>query len=366
MADERIVIVGGGMAGAKAAEGARAEGFEGELVLVGEEGGVPYERPPLSKDFLRGEASRDEHLRPPGVLLLEHGIELRSSDARRRIGRPSASSCSTTASALATTGCCSPPAREPRRLPTSRAPISRACATCAASRTPRRSATAIGSGMRLVVVGAGWIGGEVAASARQLGLRGHARRAALAAAASACSGRASAASTATCTPSTASTCAWARAWRRFEGDGAVERGAHCATATLSSADAGGGRRRRRAPDRARGGGRPRARQRDRGRRAPGVERAGRLRRGRRRPRRTRCFGRLRVEHWANALNQGLAAARAMPGAASPTTASRTSSPTSTTSAWSTRGYATSRDDELVFRGDPGDGEFIAFWLATAA
>ena len=50
------VIVGAGLAGAKAAETLRDEGFDGRVVLIGEETERPYERPPLSKDYLRGEA----------------------------------------------------------------------------------------------------------------------------------------------------------------------------------------------------------------------------------------------------------------------------------------------------------------------
>ena len=53
--DRTFVIVGASLAGAKAAETLRAEGFDGRLVLVGAEQARPYERPPLSKDFLRGE-----------------------------------------------------------------------------------------------------------------------------------------------------------------------------------------------------------------------------------------------------------------------------------------------------------------------
>jgi cation diffusion facilitator CzcD-associated flavoprotein CzcO len=53
---ETFVIVGAGLAGAKAAQMLREEGFDGRLVLIGDEPERPYERPPLSKDYLRGEA----------------------------------------------------------------------------------------------------------------------------------------------------------------------------------------------------------------------------------------------------------------------------------------------------------------------
>ena len=54
-----IVIVGAGLAGARAAEALRTEGFDGRVTLVGEEPVRPYERPPLSKAYLRGEADFD-------------------------------------------------------------------------------------------------------------------------------------------------------------------------------------------------------------------------------------------------------------------------------------------------------------------
>src|SRR5215211_3210124 len=57
-----FVIVGAGLAGAKAAESLRQEGFEGRLVLIGDEPERPYERPPLSKDYLRGESSEKPYV----------------------------------------------------------------------------------------------------------------------------------------------------------------------------------------------------------------------------------------------------------------------------------------------------------------
>ena len=65
---KRFVIVGAGLAGAKAAETLREEGFDGQLVLIGDEAERPYERPPLSKEYLRGEVG-GQAVRPPGRLL---------------------------------------------------------------------------------------------------------------------------------------------------------------------------------------------------------------------------------------------------------------------------------------------------------
>ena len=78
MARAAHVIVGAGMAGAKTAEALRTEGFEGPIVLIGDEPEAPYERPPLSKDFLRGELAReDDTLVHPRGWYGDHAVELR-------------------------------------------------------------------------------------------------------------------------------------------------------------------------------------------------------------------------------------------------------------------------------------------------
>ena len=70
MADrEPFVIVGGGLAGAKAAETLRAEGFDGPVVLVAAEAELPYERPPLSKGYLLGTAERESARVHPAELV---------------------------------------------------------------------------------------------------------------------------------------------------------------------------------------------------------------------------------------------------------------------------------------------------------
>ena len=58
-ADQTHVIVGASLAGAKAAETLRGDGFEGRVLLIGAEDELPYERPPLSKEYLRGETGRE-------------------------------------------------------------------------------------------------------------------------------------------------------------------------------------------------------------------------------------------------------------------------------------------------------------------
>ncbi len=75
--DHTHVIVGASLAGAKAAETLREEGFEGRVVLVGAEEERPYERPPLSKDYLRGDVGREKVYVHDEGFYAEHDIELR-------------------------------------------------------------------------------------------------------------------------------------------------------------------------------------------------------------------------------------------------------------------------------------------------
>ena len=65
---ERIIIIGAGQAGLQIAESLRAEGFDGEILLLGEEGVAPYQRPPLSKAWLAGETATEKlTLRGPEI-----------------------------------------------------------------------------------------------------------------------------------------------------------------------------------------------------------------------------------------------------------------------------------------------------------
>jgi 3-phenylpropionate/trans-cinnamate dioxygenase ferredoxin reductase subunit len=167
--DRTHVIVGAGLAGAKAAEALRDEGFDGRVVLVGAEPELPYERPPLSKEYLRGEAPREKARVHPDGFYEEHAIELRIDTVVERID-PAASTVELNDGErlrydrlLLATGA------EPRRLPVPGADLDGvhylrdlADADALAAR--------LRDGGRAVVVGAGWIGAEVAASARASGV----------------------------------------------------------------------------------------------------------------------------------------------------------------------------------------------------
>jgi len=76
-ADAAYMIVGASLAGAKAAETLREEGFDGPLILIGEETERPYERPPLSKDYLLGKAERETIYVHPQAWYAEHDVDLR-------------------------------------------------------------------------------------------------------------------------------------------------------------------------------------------------------------------------------------------------------------------------------------------------
>ncbi len=75
--DATYVIAGASLAGAKAAEALRAEGFDGRVILIGQETERPYERPPLSKDYLLGKAERESIYVHPEQWYAEHDVDLR-------------------------------------------------------------------------------------------------------------------------------------------------------------------------------------------------------------------------------------------------------------------------------------------------
>jgi 3-phenylpropionate/trans-cinnamate dioxygenase ferredoxin reductase component len=164
-----FVIVGGGMAGAKAAETLREEGFDGRIVLVGDEAVRPYQRPPLSKDYLRGESGRDVIWVHEEAFYGERDIELRTGE--RAVGLELDGSevefeggerIRYDALLLAT-------GAAPKQLPVDGAGLDGVHLLRTVEDSDGLRA-AFEDARRVVVIGAGWIGCEVAASARQKGL----------------------------------------------------------------------------------------------------------------------------------------------------------------------------------------------------
>src|SRR5437660_3430224 len=76
MSEQTFIIVGASLAGAKAAEELRKQGFDGRLLLLGSEPERPYERPPLTKDYLRGESEREKAYVHEEAFYRDHAIEL--------------------------------------------------------------------------------------------------------------------------------------------------------------------------------------------------------------------------------------------------------------------------------------------------
>ena len=111
------VIVGAGLAGAKAAETLRAEGFDGPVVLLGDEDELPYERPPLSKGYLLGKEERESARVHPPSGTPSTTSSCGSAPRSPRSTRPSTRSSWPAASGCGTRSCCWPPARWCAPLP---------------------------------------------------------------------------------------------------------------------------------------------------------------------------------------------------------------------------------------------------------
>jgi len=162
-----FVVVGAGLAGGRAVETLRAEGFDGRIVLAGAEPDRPYERPPLSKDVLRSETEpgavflRDEDWYHTNGIELELGRTVTGLDAAGSLTFAGGGTIAFDACLIATGG-------RVRRL---RVPGSdlEGVHYLRTIRDATALRDAFASKPRLVVIGAGFIGAEVAASARMLG-----------------------------------------------------------------------------------------------------------------------------------------------------------------------------------------------------
>ena len=353
------VIVGASLAGAKAAETLREEGFDGRVVLVGSEGERPYERPPLSKNYLRGEVGREKVYVHDEGYYAEHDIEL-------RLGR-TAVSLDTSSSELElddgallrydrlllTTGA------EPRRLSIPGAELDGVLylRSFQDSDTLRER---LDRGGAVIVVGAGWIGTEVAASARQRGLEVTVLDPASVPLERVMGTEVGAIYSDIHTDQGVQML-MGTGVEAFEGDGAVERvrtsdgrelecdfavvGVGVEPRTWLAAQAGIAV--------------------DNGilvdehlqTSAPGVFAAGDVANSHH-----PFYGeRIRVEHWANALNQGPAAARTMLGHDTPYERLPYFFSDQYDVGMEYSGFARNWD-RVIFRGDPATREFVAFWL----
>jgi 3-phenylpropionate/trans-cinnamate dioxygenase ferredoxin reductase component len=356
---QTFVIVGASLAGAKAAQTLRDEGFEGQVVLVGAEEERPYERPSLSKDYVRGEAEAPVYVHDAGFYA-DHGIDLRLGRTAVEIDAAANEVALDDGERLRYDRLLLTTGAEPRRLAIPGGELDgvhhlRSVGDSDALRER------LDRGGSLVVVGAGWIGAEIAASARQRGLEVtvvapetvplervlgselggvyrdvHAERGVR--------------------------LLLGGGVEAFEGDGAVERVRTSDGGQLECDFVLVGI-----------GASPRVQLAARGGLAtgdgilvdeclqtsvPGVFAAGDVACARH-----PFYGRpIRVEHWDNALRQGPVAARNMLGAEEPYDSLPYFYSDQYDVGMEYTGFAPAWD-RVVFRGDPASREFIAFWLA---
>jgi NADPH-dependent 2,4-dienoyl-CoA reductase/sulfur reductase-like enzyme len=161
-----VVIVGAALAGAKTAEALREQGASAPIVLIGDEDELPYERPPLSKGYLAGEASFDDAVVHPEQWYADQRIELRRGTRVTAVDRDARAVELAGGERVPYGALVLATGSEPRRLPVPGADTALTLRSRADSDAIRAT---FGAGRRLAVVGGGWIGLEVAAAARAAG-----------------------------------------------------------------------------------------------------------------------------------------------------------------------------------------------------
>jgi 3-phenylpropionate/trans-cinnamate dioxygenase ferredoxin reductase subunit len=167
---QTFVIVGAGLAGAKAAETLRAEGFDGRVVLLGSEAERPYERPALSKEYLRGEAEREKVYVHADGFYEENEIELRLRTSVAAIEAASSEAVLESGERVAFDRLLLATGAAPRKLDVPGHDLEGIHYLRDVEDSDLlRALLDAGSG-RVVVIGAGWIGAECAASSRMKGL----------------------------------------------------------------------------------------------------------------------------------------------------------------------------------------------------
>jgi len=165
VASQAFVIIGAGLAGAKAAEALRGNGFDGQITLVGTEEHLPYERPPLSKDYLAGKSERDSVFVHDQAWYDQQRIDLRLGSPAVVIDRAARQVLLADGARLSYDKLLLTMGSSPRKLPD--------VTGVHYLRTvddSERLKEILATGSRLAVIGGGWIGLEVTAAARQAGL----------------------------------------------------------------------------------------------------------------------------------------------------------------------------------------------------
>jgi 3-phenylpropionate/trans-cinnamate dioxygenase ferredoxin reductase subunit len=163
-----LVIVGAGHAGGTLAALLRQQGFEGRLVLIGDEPVAPYQRPPLSKAYLKGDSDAEAVKLRPDAFYGEAGVELRTGVRVTAIARDGPAVTLDTGERIACDALVLATGSIARKLPVPGAHFDNVHELRTLADADRLK-SALQPGGRLVVVGGGYVGLETAASARALG-----------------------------------------------------------------------------------------------------------------------------------------------------------------------------------------------------
>ncbi len=165
---QTFVIVGAGRAGAAAAEALRTQGFDGQIALLGDETDHPYDRPPLSKDYLQGKSEKDKVYLHPDGWYAEHDIDVRLGTTVTAVDRTGHKVSTGSGERIPYDRLLLATGSSPRRLRVPGADLDgllylRRLDDCEAMKA------AFATAHRVAIVGAGWIGLETAAAARAAG-----------------------------------------------------------------------------------------------------------------------------------------------------------------------------------------------------
>jgi 3-phenylpropionate/trans-cinnamate dioxygenase ferredoxin reductase component len=164
-----FIIVGGGLAGALAAQTLREEGFDGSITLLGQEPNAPYERPPLSKDYLQGKAERDSIFVHAEPWYAEHGVDLSLGSVVTSLDPATRTVTTDTGAQLHFDKLLLATGSKPRRLEVPGADLD-GVYYLRNVEDSERIKIEFARAKRAVIIGAGWIGLETAAAARAAGL----------------------------------------------------------------------------------------------------------------------------------------------------------------------------------------------------
>jgi 3-phenylpropionate/trans-cinnamate dioxygenase ferredoxin reductase component len=167
MPSHPIVVIGAGQAGMQICDSLRKGGYEGPLVLIGDESSLPYQRPPLSKKFLTGTVDPERLAFRPADFYAKHGVELRLGQHVHTLDRPRRMLTFASGETLTYAKLALATGSRVRLLPCRGADLDGVCYIRTLEDAKKLCARLTRS-KRIIVVGGGFIGLEVAAIAREL------------------------------------------------------------------------------------------------------------------------------------------------------------------------------------------------------